>query len=282
MRKLIIIALLLASCRNEAKPVSKSEAAVPAQDSFYVRQTEATAEQFNQAFKESNTKTKTALVFDSLQHQKTGTTLKLSIANGSAVSLTDNTGTPHDEDRVTNKYIGQDTVLNRYVVEQKLYESRRYLLIDKKSGSLDTLPGLPYSSPDGKVIFCSVYNPYEEYANMPPPTQDIYFYHVNNGVLQKIHGQPYKMFIAERVWSGSQTLLVRYDPNDEPDQDKTGLRYASFNIVSRKAESKVENAATPGNKGFDATKWAGSYEISVDGEETTTGTSSISYIKGGK
>jgi len=151
--------------------------------------------------------------------------IDLPLRNGKKITFKDNKGVPHDEDRTSHIYLGQVKFLDCYLVEKNLFESTDYLLINKKTGITDTLAGLPVLSPDGKTICCTNFNPYEEHADIQPPTQDIYLSSVTDRRLSRPQRLSYnKMMITGYSWADNSSLVISYKVREE-DNDHA-LKYA--------------------------------------------------------
>jgi len=162
---------------------------------------------------------------DTYTYSKKNGTLRLPIANGKKVVFEDNKGTPYDEDRKSFRYLGQVKVLGCYLVEQHLFESTDYVLINKKTGKTNTLAGMPSVSPDGKILFNTAFNRYEEHADVSPPSQDVYLSHVNPTGFSEPYRISYNnMYITKYAWETNTSLVICYRTREE--ESDTDFRYA--------------------------------------------------------
>ncbi|SKA40707.1 hypothetical protein SAMN04488128_105246 [Chitinophaga eiseniae] len=82
-------------------------------------------------------------------------------------------------------------------------------MIDKTTGKKDTVSNFPLLSPDGRLMVSKRYNPYEEYEHIPPPTEDISIYTVDNHVIKRIFLQPSRWFARELYWKDSHTIYIK-------------------------------------------------------------------------
>ena len=156
--------------------------------------------------------------------------LTLPLGTGKKVIFKDNKGVPYDEDRKSYRYLGQVNVLGAYLVEQNLFESTEYILIDKKTGRVNTLAGEPDISPDGKTLFNTLYNPYEEHADISPPSQDIYLSVITQGKISKPYRISYnKMMITGYAWETNSTVVICYKLREE-DKDNE-VKYARLRLI---------------------------------------------------
>jgi hypothetical protein len=163
-------------------------------------------------------------------YRKKNGILTLPLANGKKVVFKDNKGVPYDEDRKSCHYLGQVNVLGAYLVKQNLYESTEYILINRKSGRMDTLAGKPDISPDGKTLFNTLYNPYEEHADVSPPSQDIYLSVITLGKISKPYRISYnKMMITGYAWETNSTLVICYKLKEEDKANE--VRYARLRLI---------------------------------------------------
>lgn len=156
--------------------------------------------------------------------------LTLPLVTGKKVIFKDNKGVPYDEDRKSYRYLGQIDVLSAYLVEQNLFESTEYILINKKTGRMDTLGGMPDISHDGKTLFNTFYNPYEEHADVSPPSQDIYLSVITQGKIGKPFRISYnKMMITDYAWETNSTVVICYKLREE-DKDND-IKYARLRLI---------------------------------------------------
>lgn len=227
MRKLLSLLILLYACngavQNKAaadstvtsvRTDSAAVVAAPATKQLKVEVAGITQQEFDQ-YKSAyhNQIERDSLKFPVVNGQITITT------DGGKVVLKNNPGVPHDEDRLDYHYAGYLQPLNRYLVQVNGYEHGYCLAIDKATGKQDTLSDMPVISPDGKLILCSKSNPYEEYEHIPPPTQDITIYTVENNVIKKAFLQPYRWLEKELYWKDNHTVYVkstRGEPENAP------------------------------------------------------------------
>lgn len=176
---------------------------------------------------------KKTIFSDPTTYRKKNGTLRLPIANGELVVFEDNNGTPYDEDRKSFRYLGQVKVLGCYLVEQHLFESTDYILINKKSGKTNTLAGMPAVSPDGKILFNTAFNRYEEYADVNPPSQDVYLSLVSPGGLSEPYRKSYNnMYIKNYAWETNTSLVICYKTSKE--ESDTDFRYARLLLKKNK------------------------------------------------
>ena len=140
--------------------------------------------------------------------------------------FTNNNGVPYDENIETYVYRGQFESIKSYLVEVNLYEDNFFLLINKNTGKTDTLSGFPYLSEDHRQIFCSQYNPYETYDDMPPPTQDAEFYTVSKTLIKQVNRKPFKFFIDKVCWKDNNTIYLK----TSSDQGTTDFTYRKLSL----------------------------------------------------
>ncbi|NML37602.1 hypothetical protein HHL17_10405 [Chitinophaga sp. G-6-1-13] len=217
MRKLLSLFIFLYACngavQNKAatdstaitvKTDSAAVIAAPAAKQLTVEVTSITQQEFEQ-YKSAyhNQIERDSLKFPVVNGQITVTT------DGGKVVLKNNAGVPHDEDRLDYQYAGYLKPLNKYLVRVNGYEHGYCLAIDKTTGKQDTLSNIPMVSPDGRLVLCSKSNPYEEYEHIPPPTQDISIYTVENNVIRKAFLQPYGWLEKELYWKDNHTVYVK-------------------------------------------------------------------------
>jgi len=166
------------------------------------------------------------------QFKKQGA-LTLPLRNGKHIVLKDNSGRPYDEDRKHYTYYGFIKSLDCYVIAQQLYEGLNYLLINKNDGAIVPLRGVPALSPDGKIMFSTFWNPYEEHTNIQPPSQDLYFSNIANGKISAPYRVSYnKMVIAKFAWETNNSLVMSYTATTEAKDQN--LRYARLRINRKK------------------------------------------------
>lgn len=217
MRKLLSLLMFLYACNGAvqnkaatdstltiAKTDSATAVVAPAAKQLTVEVASITQQEFDQ-YKSTyhHQIERDSLRFPVVNDQLTITT------DGGKVVLKNNAGVPHDEDRLVYRYAGYLKPLNKYLVEVFGYEHGYCLAIDKATGKQDTLSDIPVISPDGKLILCSKSNPYEEYENVPPPTQDISLYTVENNDIKKAFLQPYRWLEKELYWKDNHTVYVK-------------------------------------------------------------------------
>jgi len=167
-------------------------------------------------FKKAFEVRKKTIISDTATYRKKNGILRLPLANGKRVVFEDNKGTPYDEDRKSFRYLGQVKVLSCYLVEQHLFESTDYVLINKKTGKTNTLAGKPAVSPDGKILFNTAFNRYEEYADVSPPSQDIYLSVVSLGGFSEPYRVSYNnMYITNYAWETNTSLVICYRTREE-------------------------------------------------------------------
>lgn len=172
---------------------------------------------------------KKTIFSDTATYRKKNGMLRLPLANRKKAVFEDNKGTPYDEDRKSFLYLGQVKVLGCYLVEQHLYESTDYILINKKTGRTNTLAGMPAVSPDGKILFNTAFNRYEEYADVSPPSQDIYLSFVKpTGFTEPYRISNNDMYITKYAWETNTSLVICYRTREE--ESDTYFRYARLLI----------------------------------------------------
>ena len=180
---------------------------------------------FKKAFKVR----KKTVISNTATFKKKNGILRLPLANGKKVVFEDNKGTPYDEDRKSFFYLGQVKVLRCYLVEQHLFESTDYVLINKKTGKTNTLAGKPAVSPDGKIVFNTAFNRYEEYSDVSPPSQDLYLSVVNSGGFSEPYRVSYNnMYITNYAWETNSNLVICYRTREE-ESDKV-VKYARLRL----------------------------------------------------
>ncbi|QJB42293.1 hypothetical protein HF324_32410 [Chitinophaga oryzae] len=147
--------------------------------------------------------------YDTARFRVASGELALPTDQAGAVVLKNNAGVPHDEDRLSYHYLGYLKPLHKYLVEVNRYEQDYVLLIDKVTGKKDTVSNFPVLSPDGRLIVSKRYNPYEEYEHIPPPTEDISIYTVDNPVIKRIFLQPSRWMARELYWKDNHTIYIK-------------------------------------------------------------------------
>nr|WP_295869670.1 hypothetical protein [uncultured Chitinophaga sp.] len=147
--------------------------------------------------------------YDTARFRVTSGELTLPTDQAGTVVLKNNAGVPHDEDRLSYRYLGYLKPLHKYLVEANSYEQDYVLLIDKTTGKKDTVSNFPVLSPDGRLIVSKRYNPYEEYEHIPPPTEDISIYTVDNDVIKRIFLQPSRWMARELYWKDNHTIYIK-------------------------------------------------------------------------
>lgn len=218
MRKLLPIFILLSACNqgmsrkttaDSAVTAGKTDtlatAAAPAPTQLSVELTGITEEEFQRHRPSSQDQ----MEYDTTTFRVVNGQLILPADNAGTVLLQNNTGVPHDEDRLVYQYQGYLKPLNKYLVEVNGYEHSYCLLIDKATGKKDTISNLPVVSPDGRLIVSKRYNPYEEHEHIPPPTEDISIYRVDNNAVKRIFLQINRWFARDLYWKDNHTIYAR-------------------------------------------------------------------------
>lgn len=239
MRKLLSLLIFLYACNGavQNKATADSTAAVaktdsaaavpaPAAQQLSVELTGIPEAEFDR-YKQSD------------RNQIDNDTTKLHVVNGvltipsdkgGAVVFKNNDGVPHDEDKLSYSYHGYLKPLNKYLVGVSGYEHAYCLMVDKTTGKKDTVSNIPAVSPDGKLLICSRYNPYEEYEHIPPPTGDISIYAVENNDVKRIFIQPYRWFVRDLYWKDNRTVYIKTRQKEGDDAATTD--YIQLAVVS--------------------------------------------------
>lgn len=218
MRKLLPIFILLSACNegvfrkttaDSAVTAGKTDtlttAAAPAPALLSVELTGITEEEFQR----HQPSTQDQIEYDTTKFRTVNGQLTLPTEKEGVVLLQNNNGVPHDEDRLVYQYRGYLKLLNKYLVEVNGYEHGYCLLIDKSTGKKDTISNLPVVSPDGRLILSKRYNPYEEHEHIPPPTEDISIYTVDNNAVKRIFLQANRWFAHDLYWKDNHTVYVK-------------------------------------------------------------------------
>ncbi|PST84139.1 hypothetical protein C7T94_05265 [Pedobacter yulinensis] len=141
---------------------------------------------------------------------------RLSIPTSSGpVIFTDNAGVPHDENEKYHRYLGLLKPAGKHLVSLQEYEEHAILLIDKRSGIIDTIAGIPLLSPDNRHIFTSQLNGYETYPDLPPPTEDLELWSIgSSGKLQPVWSKPCKWIMKEAYWRNNRSVNIKAEKEE--------------------------------------------------------------------
>jgi hypothetical protein len=180
-----------------------------------------------QEFDSKKEVSKILIKYDSIRFPKINGLINLSLLNGTSLKLKDNVGTPYDENRISYKYLGFLNIANKYLVSVKVYEASYYLLIDSSTGKKQKINGIPVISPNYEYFITTFYNQYDEYNDMPPPTQDIEIYKIiNKSSLKKIISKHYKWSIKSLFWKNNNEIYIKRSK----DKNSSSIDYVKLKI----------------------------------------------------
>jgi hypothetical protein len=158
----------------------------------------------------------------------------------------DNDGVPYDENKTSYKFINDLKDIQKYLVELKNYEETLYLLIDKNTAEIDTLQGIPLFSPKKKFILVENYNQHETNSDIPPPTEDIYIYYLDDDKLNKIYFQSFPQQKLEQIkWKNDSLVYLKFSNNQN---------FKALKIVQQIASKK-------------SNEWEGIYNVKIFNKE---------------
>ncbi|MFV0531546.1 MAG: hypothetical protein ACK5MD_08915 [Flavobacteriales bacterium] len=131
--------------------------------------------------------------------------LKIKTQKGIQV-FKNNVGIPYDEDIKTYSYQGYLEKIKKHIIGIDYYESGEFLLIDNKTGKIDTIPGKPYPSLDLKYLACFSLNPYEN-------DNKLFIYKISSNKIKK--NQELSLdndkFPLEIMWAFEDEIFIKLE-----------------------------------------------------------------------